>query len=196
MTRLARLTREAVDDEQRRLFDEIVGGERSGQKPSFRRLGEDGALEGPFNAMLYSPTLGLALQALGVQVRYHSTLADRSREIAILTTAAEWGSEYERSAHEDIARAIGLTDDEIDAISTHSDPGFSDSTERVVLMVARGLAERHDLDDAEYAGAVRMLGEGTLFELVVLVGYYAAVALSLRVFRVVPPSPDGPSTSQ
>jgi 4-carboxymuconolactone decarboxylase len=45
------------------------------------------------------------------------------------------------------------------------------------------------LGDAEYAEAVGHLGPSGLFELLTLVGYYATLALQLRVFRV--PAPDG-----
>jgi len=48
---------------------------------------------------------------------------------------------------------------------------------------------RGDLDDAEYQEAVGQIGTAGLFELLTLVGYYAALALQLRVFRV--PAPDG-----
>jgi 4-carboxymuconolactone decarboxylase len=41
-----------------------------------------------------------------------------------------------------------------------------------------------DLDDAEYDTAVNVLGEQCLVELTSLVGYYATLALQLRVFRV------------
>ena len=48
---------------------------------------------------------------------------------------------------------------------------------------------RGDLDDAEYREAVDHVGTAGLFELLTLVGYYATLALQLRVFRV--PAPDG-----
>jgi 4-carboxymuconolactone decarboxylase len=41
-----------------------------------------------------------------------------------------------------------------------------------------------DLDDAQYAVAVAALGERALVELSTLVGYYATLALQLRIFRV------------
>ena len=51
------------------------------------------------------------------------------------------------------------------------------------------LTARGDLDDEEYAGAVAALGLPMVFELLTLVGYYATLALQLRVFRVA--APDG-----
>jgi 4-carboxymuconolactone decarboxylase len=61
--------------------------------------------------------------------------------------------------------------------------------EAAVARTVAALVLRGDLDDAEYREAVDHLGPAGLFELLTLVGYYATLALQLRVFRV--PAPDG-----
>ena len=61
--------------------------------------------------------------------------------------------------------------------------------EAAVAGAAAALAARGDLDDAEYREAAERLGAAGLFELLTLVGYYATLALQLRVFRV--PAPAG-----
>ncbi|WP_052768660.1 hypothetical protein [Streptomyces humi] len=69
------------------------------------------------------------------------------------------------------------------------DPGFSGPFERAAWSAARALAGRPErLDDAWYAEARAALGEAVLFELSTLVGYYATLALQLRLFGV--PAPD------
>ena len=60
--------------------------------------------------------------------------------------------------------------------------------EAVVARTVAALASRGDLGDAEYREAVDHIGAPGLFELLTLVGYYATLALQLRVFRV--PAPD------
>lgn len=182
------MTRETLDAGQAALFDRIAGSERPGQRPRLPRVGRDHALEGPFNAMPLSPGVGHALQELGAQVRYHSTLSDRCREIAILTVAAAWGSAYERYAHEDIGRAVGLTEGEIEDLADGRVETFTDPLEVAVARCARALAADRDLTDSQYTEAVSAFGERTLFELTALVGFYAQIALALRVFRVVPPA--------
>ena len=62
--------------------------------------------------------------------------------------------------------------------------------EALVAQTAAALLTRGDLEDAEYLDAVEHLGPAGLFELLTLVGYYATLALQLRVFRV--PAPDSP----
>jgi 4-carboxymuconolactone decarboxylase len=58
----------------------------------------------------------------------------------------------------------------------------------VVARTVAALAARGDLVDAEYREAVSQVGTAGVFELLTLVGYYATLALQLRVFRV--PAPD------
>jgi 4-carboxymuconolactone decarboxylase len=59
---------------------------------------------------------------------------------------------------------------------------------------ARALAADGDLTAPMYAEATASLGRGAVVELVTLVGYYTALALQLRVFRVgVPEGETAPS---
>jgi 4-carboxymuconolactone decarboxylase len=209
--RLPKLTPSALDDEQRALYDAITGGRRAQGPQVFRLADPEGRLEGPFNAFLLQPRLGSALQALGSSVRYDTGLGDRCREIAILVVAAHWRSDFEWYAHEAVARSVGLTDAELAAIrdgrytkpagagdGRYTEPDAVQGGSRAALagreaLVARTVAAlltRGDLEDAEYREAVEHLGPAGLFELLTLVGYYATLALQLRVFRV--PAPDGP----
>ena len=174
--------------EQRRLYDEIAGGPRAAGPQVFSLTDAAGGLNGPFNAMLHAPRVGGALQALGAAIRYQTALSDRVREMAILLVAAAWDSDFERFAHEAVGRAAGLTGAEIEALRVKADPGLADPAEHAAFAVVIALVDRGDLDDAEYAAAQRLLSAKTLVELSTLVGYYAALALQLRLFRVGRPS--------
>jgi 4-carboxymuconolactone decarboxylase len=178
----------SLDAGQRSLYDAIAGGRRAEGPQVFQLTDGEGRLEGPFNAFLLQPRLGTALQALGSSVRYGTGLDDRCREIAILVVAAHWRSDFETYAHEAVGRSVGLGDAELAAVRDGR-PAALAGREAVVACTAAALAARGDLDDAEYREAVEHLGPAGLFELLTLVGYYATLALQLRVFRV--PAPDG-----
>jgi len=120
-------------------------------------------------------------------VRYESTLESRAREIAILVVAAAWQCDFEVYAHEAVGRSVGLTDAELDGIRSGTYDGLSRVDERTLARTVHALAVRGDLDDDEYAQAVETLGLPQLFEVLTLVGYYATLALQLRVFRVAAP---------
>ena len=188
--RLPKFEPTALDAEQRSLYDAIAGGRRAQGPQLFRLADADGRLEGPFNAFLLQPRLGSALQALGAAVRYDTGLDDRCREIAILIVAAHWRSDFEWHAHEAVGRAAGLGDAELAALREGRHAELA-GRESVVARTAAALVTRGDLDDAEYGEAVGHLGPAGLFELLTLVGYYATLALQLRVFRV--PAPDSPA---
>jgi len=191
--RIGKLEPSCLDDEQRSLYDAIAGGRRAQGPQLFRLVDEAGRLEGPFNAFLLQSRLGSALQALGSSVRYETGLDDRCREIAILAVAAHWRSDFEWYAHEAVARAAGLDDAELAAVRDGRWDALT-GREAVVARTVAALAARGDLDDAEYLEAVEVVGTAGLFELLTLVGYYATLALQLRVFRV--PALDGTDLSR
>ena len=173
-----------LDDRQRELYDHIVDGPRSSGPRLSSLTDPDGGLVGPFNAMLFAPTVGEAWQAVGVAVRYATSLTDRARELAILAVAHHWDSAFERRAHEAIGRSVGLSEEEIEALRSGAEPALDDPTERAVLEVARALLTRGDLDDEEFAEARAALGLPALVELSTLVGYYGTLAMQMRIFRV------------
>jgi 4-carboxymuconolactone decarboxylase len=185
--RIGKLAPSSLDEAQRSLYDAIAGGRRAQGPQLFRLVDENGRLEGPFNAFLLQPRLGSALQALGSSVRYDTRLDDRCREIAILVVAAHWRSDFEWYAHEAVARSAGLDDADLAAVREGRHTALT-GPEAVVARTAAALVVRGDLDDAEYLEAVEAVGTAGLFELLTLVGYYATLALQLRVFRV--PAPD------
>ena len=182
--RLPNPTPDELSPEQRALYDEIAGGPRSTGPRLFELLDREGRLNGPFGIMLHSPSIGSALQAVGTAVRYRSVLSARVRELAILAVGAHWNSDFELYAHVPLARHAGLTEAEIDGLVAGAEVSLADPAERVVVEVVRALLHASDLTDEQYAAGRDAIGEQGLVELTTLVGYYATLALQLRVFRV------------
>ena len=170
--RLAVLSSEEMTSEQVDLYREILSGPR-GQGPRAVPLSSGaGGLAGPFNAMLYAPPVGHALQELGVAIRFRTELAPRIREMAILMVAQAWDSGYERDSHEPIGREAGLADSEIEALRAGADPGFADKQEQVAYSVVLALTGpvgrpgrpgvRHRGHGARRAGPGRAVRAGRL----------------------------------
>jgi 4-carboxymuconolactone decarboxylase len=189
--RLPDLTPDDLDEQQRALREQIVGGPRGTGPQHFALTTADGALTGPFGVMLHEPALGGPLQALGSAIRYDTGLSARTREIAILAVAAATGSAFEQHAHERVGRAIGLTDDELrgleDRAFTTTDPAEQASYD----LCQRLLEGRSRLTEDEYADLVEVLGSTAVTELTVLVGYYRTLADLLAVFDVAAPDGEG-----
>jgi 4-carboxymuconolactone decarboxylase len=172
----------ALSDEQRALYDAIVGGPRAQGPQHFALTAEDGSLRGPFDALLLSPAVGAALQEVGAAIRYRTALTGRAREIGILLVAARWDSAFERESHEAIGRVLGFTEAELAALRAEDVSSF-EGDEGVVGRAVLALLDG-DLDDERWAEASTALGDAFVFELTALVGYYSTLALQLRVFRV------------
>jgi 4-carboxymuconolactone decarboxylase len=186
--RLEQLTLDDLAPDQRELYDAIVGS-RTGSTLPARVVDEDGNVQGPFNAMLHYPLVGHPLQELGGVLRFRGGLPARARELVILIVAAAWESEFEWWAHVRIGKQVELTDDEIDAVRTSGSLALDDQVEQAAVDIARATTTRGDLDDDEYARARAALGDQLIIEVLTLVGYYALLALQMRVHRV--PLPEG-----
>jgi 4-carboxymuconolactone decarboxylase len=172
---------------QRALYDAITGGPRAGQAGTVPITDADGQLLGPFAVMLLSPEVGNAMQQVGAKIRFGTALTGRERELAILTVAGALSSEFERLAHVPAARALGLTEPQIDAaLAGRTADGLS-ADEAIVARLALSMTVDRTLSDEDYSGGVAALGRERLAELTWLVGYYSALALSLAVFRPVLP---------
>lgn len=185
-SRSRRLLPAELDPAQKALYDAIVNGPRASQSGLARVVDDDGALEGPFNAFLLMPPLGEALQVVGATLRYESGLPDRLREIAILVVAAQRDADFERFAHEPIARSLGLTDGQLSDIRA-GDYDALDGQDALVARAAREMMDDGDLADTTYDELHSTIGRAQLFELTTVVGYYALLALQLRVFQVPTP---------
>ena len=148
--------------------------------------GPDGGLIGPFNAMLYAPAVGEALQALGVSVRYGTSLTDRARS----SRSWRWPTTGTAPSSAGPTRRSGARSASPTTRSRRCGPGPSltldDPTERSVVEVARALLSHGDLDDEEFDEARAALGLPALVELSTLVGYYRTLALQMRISASTP----------
>lgn len=183
MSRQPRFRPEELTGERRAVYDAITTGPRSQGPQLFPLTDADGVLRGPFNALLLSPTLGDAMQRLGAAVRYGTALTPRVREMAILVVAAHWQSAFEQEAHEAIGRSVGLADAELRAIARREEPPLADGYELACITLTRALVDG-DIPEATWDACVPPVDPETVFELSTLVGYYAMLALQMRVFRV------------
>ena len=135
--------------------------------------------------MLHSPAVGGALCRSSVRRSATARCCSaRLREIAILAVAAHWSSDFEQYAHEPLGRAGGAdrgADRRLLAAGAEvalDDPAEAPACASCGHCCARATSPTRSTRRA------RVLGEQALVELTALVGYYATLALQLRVFRV------------
>lgn len=132
-----------------------------------------------------SPALFEASGRLGYAISTPENLDPRLRETAILRVAHLSDSRYELYQHLSIARAVGLTQAEIDAIGTQAydrlDPvlaAVARFTDDLVLHVSPG--------DDTLGGLRARVPDRVLVNLVMCIGHYMTVARLIAVTGVDP----------
>jgi len=160
--RYSEFTRSELAGERREVFDAIAAP-RGGQVPA------------PFHVLLESPELAAHTQALGAFCRYRSGFEPKHSEMIVLIVAAHWDAEYE--FHIEI----------IAAIRAKETPEFDDPEAKLIHEFAVTYFARNDVPDALFEAAVANFGRRRVVELAGILGYYAGLAMLLRIFRVTPP---------
>lgn len=160
--------------QQRDLYETISGPPR-GNGP-FSIVDESGRLSGPFNALLYSPAIGNAVQALGAVLRFNGSLPDRTRELVICAVAAELQSDYEWYAHSRVAPEVGITGIELKQLHDGGVPATLTPDETAALGLTHSLLRGVAVGDDVHAAALEHFGHCGVMELSVLVGYYRLLA--------------------
>ncbi|MBA3300861.1 MAG: carboxymuconolactone decarboxylase family protein [Thermoleophilaceae bacterium] len=115
------------------------------------------------------------LTDLGQAIILHAELDPRLRQIAILSVAHASGSEYERAQHENVSRALGVSDEDIAAASTGNVEALEPDA-RLVARFAASIARDVEADEDLTEAVLELLGRRQATELVVCCAYYCAVA--------------------
>lgn len=179
--RLPLLTPDELDPAQRQVYDAVLSSRRAGGSGPLTDA--DGRLLGPFNAMLYDPPVGAAMEAMGAALRFAGSLPDLERELAVLVVAERTGCAFERWAHEPLARAAGLDEDALAAVAEGRWAALPDDL-RAVAQATAALTDEGALDDTTHAHVRSSYGERGLVELIALAGYYRLLACLMDAFAV------------
>lgn len=174
--RFPELKPDQMTPQQKAVADKITAGPRK-------------SLGGPFNAWLRRPELADRLQAVGEQVRFHSSLPPRINEFAILITAREWDADYEWYAHYPLALKAGLKPEVAADLAAGRRPRGMAADEAAVYDFVGELRAKRRVGDAAYAAVQQRFGDQGVIDLVALSGYYDLVSMTLNTAQVRPPEP-------
>jgi 4-carboxymuconolactone decarboxylase len=130
-----------------------------------------------------APATLVPMTRLGQAILTGGSLDARLREIAILAVAHVSGSEYERRQHENIARAIGMPEDDIRA-AAEGRPDLLDADGELVWRFAAQIAANVRAEEELTAAVLARFGRREATELVVACAYYCAVARVLETCGV------------
>lgn len=115
------------------------------------------------------------------------------RELAILQVARQVGSDYEWVQHDQIARAVGATGEQIDAIQAgrDEDPAL-DADQSLVLRLTRTTVNERAASEEQIAEAEERLGPRQVVELLLVIGNYTAIAMLIASTGLEPDAPLDP----
>jgi len=157
------------------------------QREGYRFLvdGPRGRLPGPYKVWVHNPKLIHAAAPLGQHFTPgQSSLTEREREIAVVVITSTWRSAYPVAAHEKRAKEVGLPDAAVEAMIAGLPASFTDAREQVVYELAMALAGGRLVPQGLHDRAVPALGHERITDLIVLMGYYTAVSLTMNFYAV------------
>ena len=161
-------TRDDVDDEGKKIFDEMIHG---GHAPT----------------RFYSPKLAKSMAEAHHVVKFETDLGGRFTELAVLVAAREMNNQYEWTQWEDhgsrkrgespeIERSL------IDVVKYCKPVTGLGEKEATIVRFGREMFGQNKVSSATFADAVRLFGAKDVANIVELIGLYAATGIELVTF--------------
>ncbi len=157
---------------------------------------EEGALIGPFPAMLHFPQFGVQALLLHRSLAAAAALPKGVREVAILTVGAAFGARYQIYAHEITAAEAGLSPSKVATLAAGGRPPDLTDQEAIVFDVSKTLVSGRTLQASTYERAIGLVGREGIGELAFLVGGYSLIAMILNCFDVPVPGQDAKKSKE
>ncbi len=181
--RLPLLPPSSLSGEQKELYDDIMGVVKE-SFGSFIAAREDGALIGPFNAMLHFPAFGRAAWAMNKTMYERTTLPKSVLQVAVLVTGTRLGARYQIYGHEHLAESAGVPTAKIATIVAGERPTDLTRDEAVAYDVAAALSRGAPLPETIYQAGLDAFGKQGMAEIIYLVGCFHLVGVILNGYDV------------
>ncbi|HUO22824.1 MAG TPA: carboxymuconolactone decarboxylase family protein [Caulobacteraceae bacterium] len=168
-----------------RLLDIAPEDRTPAQAEAFERVAAGrGKVPTPYRVWIHSPDIALGMEQIGTYLNTRSHLSRREIEMGILLIATHWGGEYVLNNHIRAARKAGFDDAAIEALRSGERLTLADAHEQAFYDFAAATVAGAKPSDEDYARYERMLGRAGIAETLVLLGYYSAVSLSMKIHDV------------
>ena len=154
-------------------------------KEIFQKIEDNGArILNLYKVVAHSPGLLLNFIRLGNSVMGRMELPPKLREIVVLRVARLTGSEYEWAQHAPLARQVGVSQKQLDAISHWENSTEFNNEERAVLQYTDEVAQKVKVADQTFNILKNFFSEQSIVELTLTIGYYEMVARLLVPLQV------------
>lgn len=143
-----------------------------------------GRISNGYAPLLHCPEFVGRAAHLGTYIRFESSLPAKTLELLAFTTVSELDDLYEKAIHAQAAAKLGISRSTIDAINNKTDLIGAADEETLPVRCARELTRTHQLSDASFEAAHKVLGDKGVVELVGAIGYYAMIAYAHNALQV------------
>ena len=181
--RLAPISPPDLTPEQRPLYEDMKVG-ISAKYNAFTTMRDDGTILGPWSAWLHDPELGTAIWGVTKAMTRFRHLPEVSRQIVILVVGTHFGAAYEIYAHSAVARAAGVSEDQLATITAGHRPRDLSEEAGTAYDAAAALLKGGVLAAPAYQRAINVFGQPGVTELIYLVGHYCFVSMTLNGFDI------------
>jgi len=164
--RLPAIKREDLDDAGKKLFDS------KGPSDTY----------GPGSIRLYSLPVEQYAETTNDFLRHKAGIDPRIVELVILITAREADCAYVWNAHEPQGLKAGLPKETIDIVRYRKPLVGVEEKDAAVIQLGREVLEKHHVESATAAHALKLFGRQGLVNLVSLMGDYASTEILLNTF--------------
>lgn len=142
-------------------------------------------LPGPLKIWVNNPALSQAMAPLATHFRpTHHSLTQREREIAVCVFTGKWHAPYSINAHVKIIEGLGLAAETAEALICDRPTSFHDQSEQMIYEIAVTVANSRWVPRSLYDRAVQTLGHDKITDVLVLMGFYTAISLTLNFYDV------------
>lgn len=178
--RLAPIPVDSLDDDARN----VLRGYLKGAADRFLSGGPGAArLPNVLATLMHHPRLAAPWLAYNTVLLSTPSIDPRLRELVILRVAWRTRSRYEWVQHVRVAKQVGVTAAEIEAIAGVAAHGWT-PLEADLLAATDQLLDRHLVDDPTWARLAAELDARQLVELVFVVGSYSCLAMAFKSFGI------------
>lgn len=140
-----------------------------------------------FRLLAHAETAFRPLVRLGTAILGQLALDPLLRELAILLVARLTPGGYEWAQHEPLARSLGASPEQIDALARGAlDAACFDERQRAVLRFSRDALRGARVSNDLFAEVRRHLSPREVVELLIALGYYEMLARLTEVVRLAP----------
>lgn len=147
-----------------------------------------------FRMLGYSPGTFVEIIDLTNAIFRNLTLSDYHKELLVVQTASQTGSDYEWEQHISIAQAADVREDQFIAIAENrlDDTETFSAKERVLLNFGKTLHEQGKAPGVVFKHALEHFSIEELSDAMIVIGYYRMLSGFIQTFNIpIDPQEDG-----